>query len=198
MKKWVCTVCGYIYEGENPPEKCPVCHASSDKFKEVKEESGDIELAAEHEFGIYGRLVKNNPDIPEEDKKEIYDLLVANFNGECAEVGMYLCMARVADREGYPEVGLYWEEAAYDEANHASRFAEILGGDLEPNMTASTKANLKWRVDSEIGATAGRVKLADLAAKYDLDAIHDAAHEIGKDEARHARAFKGMLERVFE
>ena len=108
MKKFVCTVCGYIHEGEAAPERCPVCKVPAEKFKEVK---GEMKLAAEHEYGIYAKTVKNNPDISAEDKKYIFDQLMANFNGECAEVGMYLCMARIAHREGYPEIGLYWEKA---------------------------------------------------------------------------------------
>ena len=106
MAKWVCTVCGYIYEGDQAPEECPVCHVGADKFKKVE---GELTLAAEHEFGIYDKTVKNNPDISDEDKKFIFDQLKANFDGECSEVGMYLCMARIAHREGYPEIGLYWE-----------------------------------------------------------------------------------------
>ena len=153
MKKWLCKVCGYIYEGPEAPAECPVCHAKSNMFEEVK---GELKLAAEHEFGVYGKTVKNNPDISEEDKKYIFDQLMANFNGECSEVGMYLCMARIAHREGYPEIGLYWEKAAYEEAEHAAKFAEMLGSDLEPNMKASTKDNLKWRVDCEFGATSGK------------------------------------------
>ena len=133
-----------------------MCHAKSNMFEEVK---GELKLAAEHEFGVYGKTVKNNPDISEEDKKYIFDQLMANFNGECSEVGMYLCMARVAHREGYPEIGLYWEKAAYEEAEHAAKFAEMLGSDLEPNMKATTKDNLKWRVDCEFGATAGKLTL---------------------------------------
>ena len=136
--KFVCTVCGYIYEGETPPAECPVCHVGADKFKPVE---GEIKLATEHEYGIYGKTVKNNPEISEEDKKYIFDQLMANFNGECAEVGMYLCMARIAHREGYPEIGLYWEKAAFEEAEHAAKFAEMLGEDLEANMKASTKDN---------------------------------------------------------
>ncbi len=115
--------------------------------------------------GVYGKTVKNNPDISEEDKKYIFDQLMANFNGECSEVGMYLAMARVAHREGYPEIGLYWEKAAYEEAEHAAKFAEMLGSDLEPNMKASTKDNLKWRVDCEFGATSGKFDLALCAKK---------------------------------
>ena len=180
MAKWVCTVCGYVYEGENPPAECPVCHVGADKFKKVE---GDLTLAAEHEFGVYASTVKNNPEISDEDKKYIFEQLKANFEGECSEVGMYLCMARVAHREGYPEIGLYWEKAAYEEAEHAAKFAEMLGEDLEPNMKATTKDNLAWRVDCEFGATAGKTDLAKCAKKNNLDAIHDTVHEMARDEA---------------
>ena len=197
MKKFVCPVCGYVYEGESLPEgfKCPGCGGPGEKFKLGE---GDLTLAAEHEFGVYGKTVKNNPDISEEDKKYIFDQLMANFNGECSEVGMYLCMARVAHREGYPEIGLYWEKAAYEEAEHAAKFAEMLGSDLEPNMKATTKDNLKWRVDCEFGATSGKFDLALCAKKNGLDAIHDTVHEMARDEARHGRALKGLLERYFK
>ena len=158
MTKWVCTVCGYVYEGDAAPAECPVCHVGADKFKKVE---GDLTLAAEHEYG------------------------------------MYLCMARIAHREGYPEVGLYWEKAAYEEAEHAAKFAEMLGEDLEPNMKATTKDNLKWRVDCEFGATAGKFDLAKCAKKNNLDAIHDTVHEMARDEARHGKALKGLLERYF-
>ena len=173
MKKWVCKVCGYIYEGPEAPVECPVCHAKN-AFEEVK---GELKLAAEHKFGI--------------------DQLMANFNGECSEVGMYLCMARIAHREGYPEIGLYWEKAAYEEAEHAAKFAELLGSDLESNMTASTEKNLAWRVDCEYGATAGKFELAACAKKNGLDAIHDTVHEMARDEARHGKAFEGLLKRYF-
>ena len=195
MKKFVCKVCGYIYEGDAAPEKCPACGAGSHMFEEVK---GELKLAAEHEFGVYEKTVANNPDISEEDKKYILDQLMANFNGECSEVGMYLCMARIAHREGYPEIGLYWEKAAFEEAEHASKFAELLGATLEPKMTTSTKANLAWRADCEFGATAGKVELATKAKQLGLDAIHDTVHEMARDEARHGKAFKGMLERYFD
>ena len=134
MSKWVCKVCGYVYEGDFLPEDftCPVCKVPAKMFEEVK---GEMKLAAEHEFGIYEKTVKNNPDISDEDKQYIFDQLKANFEGECSEVGMYLCMARIAHREGYPEIGLYWEKAAFEEAEHAAKFAELLGSDLEPNMT---------------------------------------------------------------
>ena len=195
MKKWVCSVCGYVYEGENPPAECPVCHVDSSKFTQ---QVGEMKLAAEHEYGVYAQTVKNNKDISDEDKKYILDQLMANFNGECSEVGMYLCMARIAHREGYPEIGLYWEKAAYEEAEHAAKFAELLGEELEPNMSASTKKNLKWRVDCEFGATQGKVDLAACAKKNNLDAIHDTVHEMARDEARHGKALKGLLERYFK
>lgn len=195
MKKWVCPVCGYIHTGDQPPAECPVCHVKGDKFKEIQ---GEIKLAAEHEYGVYAKTVKNNPDISAEDKKYIFEQLMANFQGECSEVGMYLCMARIAHREGYPEIGLYWEKAAHEEAEHASKFAELLGEDLEPHMKATTKDNLAWRVDCEFGATQGKFDLAACAKKNNLDAIHDTVHEMARDEARHGKALKGLLERYFK
>ena len=190
MKKFVCSVCGYVYEGETAPDFCPICKAPKDKFVE---QVGEMKLAAEHEFGIYAKTVKNNPDISAEDKKYIFDQLMANFNGECSEVGMYLCMARVAHREGYPEIGLYWEKAAYEEAEHAAKFAELLG----EVITDSTKKNLEMRVDAENGATAGKFELAKKAKELNLDAIHDTVHEMARDEARHGKAFEGLLNRYF-
>ena len=148
MAKFVCKVCGYVYEGDAAPAECPVCHVGADMFEEVK---GEMKLAAEHEYGIYAKTVKNNPDISDEDKKYIFDQLKANFEGECSEVGMYLCMARIAHREGYPEIGLYWE----------------------------------------------KVELATCAKKNNLDAIHDTVHEMARDEARHGKALKGLLDRYF-
>ena len=192
--KWKCTVCGYIAEGDNPPAECPVCHVPASKFVKLE---GPMTLAAEHEYGIYAKTVKNNPDISEEDKKYIFDQLMANFNGECSEVGMYLCMARIAHREGYPEIGLYWEKAAFEEAEHAAKFAELLGEDLEPNMKDSTKANLAWRVECEYGATEGKFELAKKAKMLNLDAIHDTVHEMARDEARHGKALEGFLKRMF-
>ena len=192
--KWVCTVCGYVHEGPEAPEACPVCKVPASKFNKVE---GEMTLASEHEYGIYEKTVKNNADISEEDKKYIFDQLMANFNGECSEVGMYLCMARIAHREGYPEIGLYWEKAAWEEAEHAAKFAELLGEDLEANMKATTKDNLAWRVECEFGATAGKFELAKCAKKNNLDAIHDTVHEMARDEARHGKALKGLLERYF-
>ena len=189
MKKWVCKVCGYIYEGPEAPVECPVCHAKN-AFEEVK---GELKLAAEHKFGIYAETVKNNADISEEDKKYIFDQLMANFNGECSEVGMYLCMARIAHREGYPEIGLYWEKAAYEEAEHAAKFAELLG----EVVTDSTEKNLQMRVEAENGATAGKTDLAKRAKALNLDAIHDTVHEMARDEARHGKALAGLLKRYF-
>lgn len=196
MKKFVCTVCGYVYEGESLPAdfKCPLCGVGADKFKEM---SDNMTLAAEHEYGIYAKTVATNDAVSAEDKAYILEQLKANFNGECSEVGMYLCMARIAHREGYPEIGLYWEKAAYEEAEHAAKFAELLGEELEPNMTASTKKNLAWRVDCEFGATQGKVDLATCAKKNGLDAIHDTVHEMARDEARHGKALKGLLDRYF-
>lgn len=189
--KFVCTVCGYVYEGDAAPAECPICHAGADKFKKV--EDGAMTLAAEHEFGVYASTVKNNPEISDEDKKFIFDQLKANFNGECSEVGMYLCMARIAHREGYPEIGLYWEKAAYEEAEHAAKFAELLG----EVVTDSTKKNLQMRVEAENGATAGKMDLAKRAKAANLDAIHDTVHEMARDEARHGKAFAGLLKRYF-
>ena len=187
MKKWVCSICGYVFEGEAAPEFCPVCKAPADKFVE---QSGDMSWAAEHVVGV-GKSF--GADVPEEVQKEIIEGLRSNFNGECSEVGMYLAMGRVAAREGYPEIALYWEKAAYEEADHAARFAEMLGEVL----TDSTKKNLAMRVDAENGATQGKTDLAKLCKKYNLDALHDTIHEMARDEARHGKAFKGLLERYF-
>ena len=183
--KFRCTVCGYVHEGPEAPEFCPVCKASKDKFVPVEEDKKS--WAAEHVVGVAKGV-----------DPEIIEGLRANFNGECSEVGMYLAMARVAHREGYPEIGLYWEKAAYEEAEHAAKFAEMLGEDLEPNMKATTKDNLKWRVDCEFGATNGKFELAACAKKNGLDAIHDTVHEMARDEARHGKALKGLLERHFK
>ena len=191
MSKYVCKVCGYVHEGDEPPAQCPVCKVPGSMFEKVE---GEMKLAAEHEFGVGAKL----DGIPEEDKNYIMEQLKANFTGECSEVGMYLCMARVAHREGYPEIGLYWEKAAWEEAEHAAKFAELLGSTLEPNMKNDTKANLKWRVDCEYGATKGKFDLAACAKKNGLDAIHDTVHEMARDEARHGKALEGLLNRYFK
>ncbi len=180
MKKWKCLICGEIVESETAPEKCPLCKAPSEKFVEVKDEG--MSWACEHEVGVANGVAQ-----------EIIDGLRANFNGECTEVGMYLAMARVAAREGYPEIALYWEKAAYEEAEHAAKFAELLGEVVTP----STKKNLEMRVAAENGATAGKFELAKLAKQLNLDAIHDTVHEMAKDEARHGKAFEGLLKRYF-
>jgi rubrerythrin len=180
MKKWICTVCGYVYEGETPPEFCPQCKAPASKFKE--QVSGERTWAAEHVVGVAKGV-----------DPEILQGLRDNFNGECSEVGMYLAMSRVAHREGYPEIGLYWEKAAHEEAEHAAKFAELLGEVL----TDSTKKNLEMRVDAENGATAGKFELAKKAKELGLDAIHDTVHEMARDEARHGKAFEGLLARYF-
>ncbi len=179
MAKWVCGICGCEFEGENPPEQCPVCKAPASKFVKQAEE---MTWAAEHVVGIAA-------DVPEEIKQGLRE----NFNGECSEVGMYLAMSRVAFREGYPEIGLYWEKAAFEEAEHAAKFAEMLGEVL----TDSTKKNLQMRVDAENGATMGKTELAKKAKALNLDAIHDTVHEMARDEARHGKAFKGLLDRYF-
>lgn len=179
MKTWVCTVCGYVFEGENPPAECPVCKAPASKFKE---QEGELTWAAEHVLGVAKGV-----------SQDIIDDLRDNFNGECSEVGMYLAMSRVAYREGYPEIGEYYKTAAYEEAEHAAKFAELLGEVL----TDSTKANLEARVAAENGATAGKVDLAKRAKAANLDAIHDTVHEMARDEARHGKAFAGLLKRYF-
>ena len=179
MAKFVCSVCGYVYEGDAAPAQCPQCKAPAEKFTE---QAGDMTWAAEHVVGVA-------QGVPQ----DIIDDLRANFNGECSEVGMYLAMARVAHREGYPEIGLYWEKAAYEEAEHAAKFAELLG----EVVTDSTKKNLEMRVEAENGATAGKTDLAKRAKALNLDAIHDTVHEMARDEARHGKAFKGLLERYF-
>ncbi len=180
MKKWRCTICGEIVESDIRPEKCPLCKAPGEKFEEIVEEN--LSWAAEHQVGIID-------GVPE----EIVEGLRSNFQGECCEVGMYLAMARVAFREGYPEIGLYWEKAAWEEAEHAAKFAEMLGEVVTP----STKTNLELRVAAENGATAGKTELAKKAKALNLDAIHDTVHEMARDEARHGKAFKGLLERYF-
>ena len=183
MAKWKCTVCGEIVEGEHAPERCPVCKVPAEKFNEIVD--SDAAWATEHVIGV-GKA----PEVP----AEIIEGLKANFMGECTEVGMYLAMARVAHREGYPEIGLYWEKAAWEEAEHAAKFAELLG----EVVTDSTKKNLEMRVAAENGACEGKFDLAKKAKALNLDAIHDTVHEMAKDEARHGRAFEGLLNRYFK
>lgn len=179
MKKFVCNVCGYVHEGDAAPEKCPICGAPASKFTE---QAAEMTWAAEHVVGVAQGV-----------NEEILEGLRSNFTGECTEVGMYLAMARVAHREGYPEIGLYWEKAAYEEAEHAAKFAELLG----EVVTDSTKKNLEMRVDAENGATKGKFDLAKKAKELNLDAIHDTVHEMARDEARHGKAFAGLLKRYF-
>ncbi len=179
-KKWICSVCGYVHEGDTPPENCPQCRVPAEKFNEQK--AGERTWAAEHVVGVAQGV-----------REDIIMDLRANFEGECSEVGMYLAMARVAHREGYPEIGLYWEKAAWEEAEHAAKFAELLG----EVVTDSTKKNLEMRVDAENGATMGKFDLAKRAKELGLDAIHDTVHEMARDEARHGKAFEGLLKRYF-
>ena len=180
MKKFVCSVCGYVFEGDAPPAQCPICKAPASKFVE---QSGELVFAAEHVVGVAKGV-----------DETIIEGLRQNFTGECSEVGMYLAMSRVADREGYPEVAEAFKRYAFEEAEHAAKFAELLGEVL----TDSTKKNLEMRVDAEHGACAGKMELAKLAKQLDLDAIHDTVHEMAKDEARHGCGFKGLLDRYFK
>ena len=179
MSKFVCTVCGYVHEGDSAPEQCPVCKVGPEKFVE---QAGERVWAAEHVVGVAQGV-----------SEDILMDLRANFEGECTEVGMYLAMARVAHREGYPEIGLYWEKAACEEAEHAAKFAELLG----EVVTDSTKKNLELRVAAEHGATEGKTDLAKRAKAANLDAIHDTVHEMARDEARHGKALEGLLKRYF-
>ena len=181
MKKFVCSVCGYVFEGDAAPEFCPQCKAPKEKFNEAPTE--DMAWAAEHEVGVAKGL-----------DEMVVEGLRENFNGECSEVGMYLAMSRVADREGYPEIAEAWKRYAFEEAEHASKFAELLGEVL----TDSTKKNLQMRVDAECGACAGKMDLAKKAKELNLDAIHDTVHEMAKDEARHGRGMQGLLNRYFK
>ena len=180
MKKFVCDICGYVHEGASAPDACPTCKAPGTKFTEQK--AGELAWAAEHVLGVAQGV-----------DAEIVEGLRMNFTGECTEVGMYLAMARVAHREGYPEIGMYWEKAAYEEAEHAAKFAELLGEVL----SSSTKKNLELRVAAENGATLGKFELAKKAKALNLDAIHDTVHEMARDEARHGMAFEGLLNRYF-
>ena len=179
MSKFVCTVCGYVHEGDSAPEQCPVCKVGPEKFVE---QAGERVWAAEHVVGVAKGV-----------SEDILMDLRANFEGECTEVGMYLAMARVAHREGYPEIGLYYEKAAWEEAEHAAKFAELLG----EVVTDSTKKNLELRVAAEHGATEGKTDLAKRAKAANLDAIHDTVHEMARDEARHGKALEGLLKRYF-
>ena len=180
MKKFVCQVCGYIHEGDSAPANCPQCKAPAEKF--VEQVAGEVSYATEHVVGIA-------KDIP----ADILEGLNQNFVGECTEVGMYLAMARVADREGYPEISAAFTKYAFEEAEHAAKFAELLGDGVTP----STKKNLELRAAAEHGACAGKFELAKRAKEENLDAIHDTVHEMAKDEARHGCGFAGLLKRYF-
>lgn len=180
MKKFTCSVCGYVYEGESAPEKCPQCGAGSDKFREQSGEG--LTWSDEHVVGVAKGV-----------DEEILEGLRMNFTGECTEVGMYIAMSRQADREGYPEIAEAYKRIAFEEADHAARFAELLGEVL----VADTKTNLQMRVEAENGANKGKKELATKAKQLNLDAIHDTVHEMCKDEARHGMAFEGLLKRYF-
>lgn len=179
-KKFICTVCGYVYEGEHAPEKCPMCGVPASKFKELKED-GAMQFVAEHEVGV----AKGCDD-------EMIKDLNAHFNGECTEVGMYLAMSRQADREGYPEIAEAFKRYAFEEAGHASKFAELLG-----DCVWDTKTNLEKRMNAEAGACEDKARIAKRAKELNLDAIHDTVHEMARDEARHGRGFEGLYKRYF-
>jgi rubrerythrin len=180
MKQFVCSVCGYVYEGAEAPDKCPQCGAAKEKFSAKAE--GPMEWADGHKVGVAKGV-----------DPRIVEGLQANFMGECTEVGMYLAMSRQADREGYPEIAEAYKRIAFEEADHAARFAEMLG----EVVNADTKKNLQLRVDAEFGACKGKKEIAVLAKKLEYDAIHDTVHEMCKDEARHGQAFQGLLKRYF-
>ena len=181
-KKFICTVCGYIYEGETAPEQCPLCKAGAEKFKEYVEKDGDAPFAAEHSLGIAKGI-----------DPEIIEGLKAHAAGECSEVGMYLAMARQADREGYPEIAEAFKRYAYEEADHASSFMEMLG-----DAVWDTKKNLEARIAAEADACADKTRIAKLAKQQNLDAIHDSVHEMARDEARHCCGFRGLYARYFK
>ena len=181
MAKYVCTVCGYVYEGDKAPEVCPICKAPAEKFNKVE---GEMSYATVH---IIGEGAKGKVE------DDVYQELVSNFNGECSEVGMYLAMARAADREGYPEIAAAITKYAFEEAEHAAKFAELLGEVVTPD----TKKNLQMRADAEAGACAGKFELAKRVKQLGYDAIHDTVHEMAKDEARHGAGFAGLLKRYF-
>ena len=180
-KKWICTVCGYVHEGDTPPEKCPQCKQPAEKFKELKEDE-EVTYAAEHVIGVAKGV-----------DPEILAGLKAHFEGECSEVGMYLAMSRQADREGYPEIAEAFKRYAWEEAEHAAKFAELLG-----EMVWDTKTNLEKRMLAEEGACAGKMAIAKKAKELNLDAIHDTVHEMAKDEARHGAGFQGLFNRYFK
>ena len=183
-KKFICTVCGYVHEGDAAPEKCPQCGVPASKFKELEEQTGAIQFVQEHVIGIakeYGV-----------DEEMIKDLN-AHFNGECSEVGMYLAMSRQADREGYPEVAEAFKRYAWEEAEHAAKFAELLG-----DIVWDTKTNLEKRMNAEAGACEDKFRIAKNAKAAGWDAIHDPVHEMAKDEARHGKGFEGLYNRYFK
>jgi len=178
--KWICSVCGYVHEGDTPPEFCPLCKAPASKFNKAEQEKT---WASEHKVGVAKGL-----------DERVVEGLRANFNGECSEVGMYLAMSRVADREGYPEIAEAYKRYALEEAEHAAKFAELLG----EVVTSSTRKNLELRAEAEHGATMGKTELAKLAKELGYDAVHDTVHEMARDEARHGKGFEGLLKRYFK
>lgn len=180
-KKWICTVCGYVHEGDTPPDFCPQCKVPASKFKELVETEGELTWADEHRIGVAKDV-----------DPEVLEGLRSHFNGECSEVGMYLAMSRQADREGYPEIAEAYKRIAFEEAEHAAKFAELLG-----EVVWDTKTNLKKRMEAEAGACEDKKRIATKAKQLNLDAIHDTVHEMCKDEARHGQVFQGLYKRFF-
>ena len=180
-KKFICTVCGYVHEGDEAPEKCPLCGAPKSKFKELTADEA-LKFVTEHQIGV----AKGTDD------QMIADLN-AHFNGECSEVGMYLAMSRQADREGYPEIAEAFKRYAFEEAEHAAKFAELLG-----DVVWDTKTNLEKRMAAEAGANEDKMRIAARAKQLNLDAIHDTVHEMAKDEARHGQGFQGLYNRFYK
>lgn len=183
MKKWICPACGYVYAGDAAPERCPLCGVPGSKFKSQEVESGKKTWACEHVIGD-GKV----------EDQEVMQGLRDHFNGECCEVGMYLAMSRQAEREGYPEIAEAYKRYAFEEAEHAAKFAELLG----EVVTNSTKKNLELRTDAEQGACEAKLAIAKRAKELGYDAIHDTVHEMAKDEARHGAGFEGLLNRYFK
>lgn len=181
-KKFICTVCGYVHEGDSAPERCPQCKAPQSKFKELEESGDSISFACEHVIGV-----------AKDSNEAMLNDLRMHFNGECTEVGMYLAMSRQADREGYPEVAEAFKRYAFEEAEHAAKFAELLG-----EVVWDTKTNLEKRMNAESGACEDKLRIATIAKQNNWDAIHDTVHEMAKDEARHGKGFESLYKRYFK
>ena len=182
VKKYRCLVCGYIHEGDEKPQECPICHVGPEKFEELVATGDALVWADEHKIGVAQGV-----------DPEILKGLRDHFAGECSEVGMYLAMSRQADREGYPEIAEAFKRYAWEEAEHAAKFAELLG-----ECVWDTRTNVEKRMLAEQGACEDKKRIATLAKQHNLDAIHDTVHEMCKDEARHGAGFQGLFNRYFK